>query len=68
MFAAIKRRMYEQVRSEGRVEGIVEGREEGVAEGRVETNAERQAWLDCRTNTGVFVPDDDDPSPSQQKA
>ena len=68
MFAAVKRRMYEQVRSEGLVEGIAEGREKGITGGRAETNAEWQTWLDCRTNTGVFVPDDNDPSPSQRKA
>ena len=59
MFATIKRKMYEQIRSEGR--------EEGITEGRVETNAEWQAWLDRRTSTGVFVPDDNDPPPTQRK-
>ena len=63
MFATIKRKMYEQIRSEG----IAEGRVEGIAEGRVETNAEWQAWLDRRTSTGVFVPDDNDPPPTQRK-
>ena len=71
MFATIKRKVYEQIRSEGiaegREEGIAEGREEGIAEGRVETNAEWQAWLDRRTSTGVFVSDDNDPPPTQRK-
>lgn len=60
MFATIKRMMYDQIRSEGRVEGR--------AEGRVETNAEWHAWLQRRTATGSFVPDDNDPPPDQHKA
>ena len=68
MFATIRRKMYEQIRSEGHVEGHAEGHVEGRAEGRVETNAEWQAWLQRRMETGVFVPDDNDPPPDQHKA
>ena len=61
MFATIKRKMYEQIRSEG----IAEGREEGIAEGRVETNAEWQAWLDDARMAlrRLSFPDDTDPPP-----
>lgn len=56
MFATIKKMMYEQIRADGR------------AEGRVETNAEWHAWLQRRTATGSFVPDDNDPPPDQHKS
>lgn len=51
MFATLKRKVYEQIRSEGR------------AEGRQETNAEWQAWWRRRTATGEFVSNPDDPPP-----
>ena len=54
MFSAIKRRMYEQIRSEGR------------AEERAESNAEWRAWLQRRMASGTFVPDDKDPPPDQR--
>ena len=52
-------------RAEGRSEGRAVGRVEGRSEGRQQTNAEWDAWLERRTKTGVFVPDDNDPPPSQ---
>lgn len=52
MFATIKRKMYEQIRSEG----------------RVESNTEWRAWLQRRMASGTFVPDDNDPPPDQHKA
>ena len=50
MFAAIKRRMYEQIR----------------ADNRAESNAEWRAWLQRRMASGTFVPDDKDPPPDQR--
>ena len=47
MFATLRRKVYEQI----------------LDEGRAEANAEWQAWWQRRTNTGVFVPDPDDPPP-----
>ena len=61
MFAALKRKVYEQIRDEGRVEGKAEGH----AEGRTEADAEWRAWWQRRTKTGVFVPDPDDPPPDR---
>ena len=54
MFATIKRKVYEQIRSEGR------------AEERAESNAEWRAWLQRRMASGAFVPDDNDPSPDRR--
>ena len=54
MFATIKRKMYEQIRAEG------------SAETRREVNAEWESWLQRRMTSGVFVPDDNDPSPNQR--
>ncbi len=54
MFATIKRKVYEQIRSEGR------------AEERAESNAEWRAWLQRRMASGAFVPDDNDPPPDQR--
>ena len=51
MFATIKRKVYEQIRAEGR------------AEARQQADAEWYAWLRRRTATGAFVPDDNDPPP-----
>ena len=77
MFATLKRKVYEQIRDEGRVEGHAEGRTEGHAEGRMEGHAEGRmeghaeastewrAWLQRRTRTGTFVPDPDDPPPDR---
>ena len=69
MFATIKRKVYEQIladgRSQGHSEGHGEGRAEGRTEGRQQTNAEWDAWLERRTSTGVFIPDDSDPPPSR---
>ncbi len=48
MFATLKRKVYEQIRSEGH------------AEGRQEANAEWQAWWQRRTATGEFVSDPND--------
>ena len=77
MFATIKRKVYEQILADGRSqghteghsEGLYEGRKEGRSEGRTEgrqqTNAEWDAWLERRTGTGVFIPDENDPPPSR---
>ena len=51
MFATIKRKVYEQI----------------LADGRKRANAEWDAWLERRTRTGVFVPDDNDPPPSHTR-
>ena len=59
MFAAIKRKVYEQIRAEGYAEGYAEV----LAEVRQQAHAEWDAWLRRRTATGVFVPDDADPPP-----
>ena len=52
-------------REEGRAEGRDEGREAGRDEGQSVANAEWDAWLERRTRTGAFVPDDNDPPPSR---
>ena len=71
MFATIKRKVYEQILADGRAQGHSEGREEGRDEGqsvgRQQANAEWDAWLERRTRTGVFVPDDADPPPSRAR-
>ena len=63
MFATIKRKVYEQILADGRDAG----REEGQSVGRQQANAEWDAWLERRTRTGVFVPDDNDPPPSRAR-
>ena len=60
MFAAIKRKMYEQIRAEGNAEVS--------AETRREVNAEWESWLRRRMASGAFVPDDNDPPPDQRKS
>ena len=55
MFATIKRKVYEQILADGR------------SDGRKRANAEWDAWLERRTRTGVFVPDDNDPPPSHTR-
>ena len=45
--------------------GLQEGRAEGRDEGQSVANAEWDAWLERRTRTGAFVPDDNDPPPSR---
>ena len=65
MFATIKRKVYEQILADGRSQGRSEGQAEGRTEGRQQTNAEWNAWLERRTRTGVFIPDDNDPPPSR---
>ena len=79
MFATIKKMMYEQIREEGRERGLEQGREEGLErglergleqgreEGREENDAEWDDWLQRRMATGDFVPDDNDPPPSQRR-
>ena len=54
VFATLKRKVYEQIRSEGH------------AEGRQEANAEWQAWWQRRTATGEFVSDPNDPPPQPE--
>ena len=67
VFATLKRKVYEQIRSEGHAEGHAEGHSEGHAEGhaegRQEANAEWQAWWQRRTAHGEFVLDPNDPPP-----
>ena len=58
VFATLKRKVYEQIRSEGHAEGH--------AEGRQEANAEWQAWWQRRTATGEFVSDLNDPPPQPE--
>ena len=47
--------------------GLQEGRAEGRDEGQSVANAEWDAWLERRTRTGAFVPDDNDPPPSRAR-
>ena len=54
VFATLKRKVYEQIRSEGH------------AEGRQEANAEWRAWWQRRTATGEFVSDPNDPPPESE--
>jgi hypothetical protein len=51
VFSTLRRKVYEQIRSEGH------------AEGRQEANAEWQVWWRRRTATGEFVSDPNDPPP-----
>ena len=51
MFGTLKRKVHEQI----------------LADGRKQANAEWDAWLERRTSTGVFVPDDKDPPPSRAR-